>query len=254
MIRYKKGCEKSMYSKRESGCMAHRGWSGKAPENTMSAFQLAFDHPEVQAIECDVQLTKDGIPVVIHDFTIDRTTNGTGWVKDYLHKDLITFDAGGWFHSSFAGERIPSLEDVLQAARGKCQVNIELKTAGDLYPELERIIVELVVRLGMEKEVCLTSFDHEMIKRVGAINSQISTGLIISGMPLLLEEQLKEARASIVSIDYSFLTHAFVQKMLQLGVTIIAWTVNEPWEVQHVKSISPLVQICTNFPENVVGE
>jgi len=232
-------------------CMAHRGWSGKAPENTMAAFQMAFDHPDVQAIECDVQLTKDGIPVVIHDFTIDRTTNGSGWVKEYTYEDLAKFDAGSWFDPGFAGQKIPRLEDVLLAAHGNCRVNLELKTAGDLYPGLEKVVVDLITRLGMEKEVCLTSFDHEMIKKVRAIDSQIPTGLIISGLPLLIEEQLKEAGASILSMDYNFLTQAFVEKLARHGITIIAWTVNELEQIQKLKKMSSSIQICTNFPEHI---
>ncbi|MGV2720137.1 UNVERIFIED_CONTAM: glycerophosphodiester phosphodiesterase family protein, partial [Klebsiella pneumoniae] len=77
--------------------MAHRGWSGKAPENTMAAIQLALAEPAIQAMEIDVQLTRDGVPVLIHDFTLERTTNGSGLVKDHTLEELRQLDAGKWF-------------------------------------------------------------------------------------------------------------------------------------------------------------
>lgn len=232
-------------------CMAHRGWSGKAPENTMAAFQLAFDDPRIQAIECDVQLSKDGTAVVIHDFTVERTTNATGFVAEYSYTDLAKLDAGGWFSPAYAGERIPRLEDVLKAAKGKCQLNLELKKAGELYRELEKTVLELIYRCGMESEVCLTSFNHKVIQDVRMMDSSIPTGLIIYGKPLLLREQMREAGASILSMSYAYLTREFVEEMIGEGYTIVAWTVDDPEMIDKVMDYHPAIQICTNHPERM---
>ncbi len=99
-------------------CVAHRGFSGIAPENTLAAFKLAIDQLFVRWIELDVQLSKDGVPVVIHDFTLERTTNGTGRVKDTDWKELKRLDAGGWKSAEYQGERIPTLAQVLDLCRG----------------------------------------------------------------------------------------------------------------------------------------
>lgn len=225
-------------------CMAHRGWSGRAPENTMAAFRLAFQEPRIQAVELDVQVSKDGVPVVIHDFTLDRTTNGTGFVYQYTYKELSQFDAGN-------GERIPTLEEVLVAAKGKCFVNIELKTAGDLYPGIENKVLNLVKHYQMEDEVCMTSFDHIVIGKMKALGTRVRTGLIFSGMPIFIREQLREAGASILSMDYRFLTKRYAEEVISQGFTLIAWTVNEAKMIERVMNMHPEIQICTNYPERM---
>lgn len=235
-------------------CMAHRGWSGKAPENTMAAFHLCFDEPQIQAIECDVQLSKDGVPIVIHDFTVERTTNATGFVAEFDYVDLSKLDAGSWFSSAYAGERIPRLEDVLKAAKGKCKLNLELKKAGELYPGLEKKVLELIYHVGMESEVCLTSFNHEVVRKVGELDSEIPTGLIVYGKPLLLREQMKFAGASILSMSFAYLTKEWVHEMIGgEGYTIVAWTVDDPQMIQRVMDLHPDIQICTNYPERMWG-
>ncbi|RKD22964.1 glycerophosphodiester phosphodiesterase [Ammoniphilus oxalaticus] len=235
-------------------CMAHRGWSSRAPENTMAAFELAFKQPEVEAIELDVQVTKDGELVVIHDFTVDRTTNGTGRVADFRYTELAQLDAGRWFDTAFAGERIPRLSEVLQAARGRCKINVELKTAGDRYPNIERLTLEEVYWVGMEHDVCLTSFDHHVIKKVRRYDQRIVTGLIFSGLPLLVKEQLKEAGASVVSMDYQYLTRPFIEALERHQFGIIAWTVNEAASIQQLMGMSSTIQICVNDPQLVIEQ
>src|SRR6266704_6290544 len=106
--------------------IAHRGASARAPENTLAAFAEAV-RLGANAIELDVHLTADGVPVVIHDGTVDRTTNGRGEVAAMTLKDLRRLDAGAWFSSRFRGERIPTLEESLEFARGRCAMNVEIK-------------------------------------------------------------------------------------------------------------------------------
>src|SRR5690554_1471739 len=111
----------------EMEIIAHRGDMQHAPENTMAVFRSAYNY-KVDGIELDVQFTKDGVPVVIHDDKIDRTTNGRGYVRLFTYEELQQFDAGSWFHKRFCGERIPSLFDVLIWAKEfNMTVLIELK-------------------------------------------------------------------------------------------------------------------------------
>ena len=114
------------------------GFSGKAPENTRAAIQMAMDEPFVHWMEIDVQLTQDGVPVVIHDYSVDRTTTGKGKVKDLTWQQIRRMDAGEWKGRQFRGEQVPSLDEVLQLVKGRLKLNIELKTSGDMYPGLEK--------------------------------------------------------------------------------------------------------------------
>lgn len=122
-------------------CVAHRGYSSLAPENTMAAFELAMEQAQVQWIELDVQLSRDGYPVVIHDYRLERTTNGKGFVKDMTLHELKQLDAGSWKSKKYAGERIPTLAEVLERIRGRVKLNIELKTTGDMYPHMPAAVL-----------------------------------------------------------------------------------------------------------------
>src|SRR5436309_263912 len=109
--------------------VAHRGASALAPENTLAAFRRALE-AGAPAVECDVHLTADGAPIVIHDARVDRTTNGTGEVASLTLAALRALDAGGWFDPRFAGERLPTLEETLAIAAGRSRVFVELKPGG----------------------------------------------------------------------------------------------------------------------------
>ncbi|WNF37669.1 glycerophosphodiester phosphodiesterase family protein [Bacillaceae bacterium IKA-2] len=230
--------------------MAHRGWSGKSPENTLAAIKLAVKEPSISAIELDVQLSKDGIPVIIHDFTVNRTTNGEGFVKDLTMKQLRSLDAGSWFSPDFKGEKIPTLEEVLQTVNGKKILNIELKVAGELYAGLEEKVIETIKIFKVEKDVMITSFDHKRIQKVNKLTSSIKTGLIILGLPTLIEEQLNYTKATILSMSFPYLTTKFVKSHIQNGRTVIAWVPNSKVEIAFVKAIHPDIVICTDFPDN----
>lgn len=231
--------------------MAHRGWSSRAPENTLAAIKLALREDWIHSIEIDVQLSKDGTPVVIHDFRVNRTTNGQGYVKEMTLVQLRQLDAGSWFGETYRGEKIPTLVEVLKLCKGKKRLNIELKTAGDMYEKLAEKVVALIERFQMEKEVIVTSFDHVKVKEVKERNETIEIGLIIEGNPPLLEEQLQCIGATVISMSYLFLTKAFVEKQIQAGRHIVVWTPNTIEEIDFIKQLSPKLEICTNFPERV---
>lgn len=231
--------------------MAHRGWSGHYPENTLAAFQAALTDKNVDSIEIDVQLSNDGVPVIMHDFTLERTTNGTGMLKDLTLAELKELDAGSWFDPSFSSEKILTLAEVLEVVDGKKLLNIELKSAGDLYPHLAEKVVEVLETYQYLEQIMLTSFDHDMIKKVHTINKGIKTGLIILGKPLLLSDQLQAAGASVLSMAYPYITKEFVDDISSKGFSIIAWTVDEEKAITALQNISGPVTICTNFPDRV---
>ncbi|CAM3304623.1 glycerophosphodiester phosphodiesterase [Brevibacillus invocatus] len=233
-------------------CMAHRGWSGKAPENTMAAIRLALAEPAIGGMEIDVQLSRDGVPVLIHDFTLDRTTSGSGLVMDHTLEELRQLDAGIWFDEKFAGERIPTLEEALQAVKGRCTLNIELKATSDMYPGIAEKVLELLERYEMKDEVYITSFDHDLIRQVRQLDAQVVTGLIVLGRPVLMLEQLEAAGANILSMGYPYLTRELACEALEKGYKVIAWTIDEPRDMQIVMSWHPEVQVCTNHPDRML--
>ncbi|HPZ07042.1 MAG TPA: glycerophosphodiester phosphodiesterase family protein [Candidatus Eremiobacteraeota bacterium] len=167
--------------------IAHRGSSKLAPENTMASFKEAYKHGAT-AIELDTHRTKDGYLVIIHDDTLDRTTNGHGKVGDFTLKELKELDAGSWFGPEFKGEKIPTLEEVLQWAKGKVKVDIEVKNSSQ-YPGIEKDILKLVEEKDLKDDVFITSFDKSVSENIKDMAPEIKTGLLIS--PDLLVKALK---------------------------------------------------------------
>lgn len=163
--------------------IAHRGSSKLAPENTMASFKEAFKHGAT-AIELDVHRTKDGHLVIMHDDTLDRTTTGRGRVGDFTLKELKELDAGSWFGPQFTGEKIPTLEEVLDWAKGKVKVDIEVKNSRQ-YPGIEQDILRIVEEKELKDDVFITSFDKSVSENIEALAPEIKTGLLISPDPLV---------------------------------------------------------------------
>lgn len=160
--------------------IGHRGASAYHPENTMSAFLAAYEMG-AEMIELDITLSKDGIPVVIHDATLDRTTNGKGNVSDYTLEELKTLDAGTWFDEAHGGEPIPTLEEVLQFAKGKIAVNIEIKhesVTDDVRGGIEEKALDLVKKYEMKPYIIFSSFDYRALKHLRTLDVDISTALL----------------------------------------------------------------------------
>jgi len=160
--------------------IAHRGASFDAPENTMAAFQLAY-RLKADMIELDLQLTSDGVPVVFHDTKLDKKTDGTGLVNRYRLNELKMLNAGGWFSGSYTGEKIPTLSEVLDWAKGRILVNIEIKpeaVADNIEGGIEEKTVSLVKKFEMENKVLISSFDYRVIKRIKDLEPAIKTGLL----------------------------------------------------------------------------
>ncbi|MEC9451116.1 MAG: glycerophosphodiester phosphodiesterase family protein, partial [Chloroflexota bacterium] len=124
--------------------IAHRGFSSKCPENTFASFNMAIENG-FNIIELDVQLTKDKMPIIIHDYNIDRTTDGQGMVSEINYREISKLDAGSWFNKSFAEERIPTLKDVLDRYIDNAHLQIELKS-DDL--DLPEVVIDLINERG----------------------------------------------------------------------------------------------------------
>lgn len=230
-------------------CVAHRGWSGRAPENTMAAIKLAIDAPDIKWIEIDVQLSKDGVPMVIHDYNLRRTTNGRGEVKNWSASELSSLDAGSWFSPAFKGEPVPRLDDVLQASKGKCMLNVELKTDGIRYPALEEKVLERIRAFGMEDQVVLTSFHAGTLFKARKLHDGVRTGLILDAWRPTLVEELRELGADFLSIGYSRLNRLRMELLNAAGIGCMAWTINDKRNLAKLMALDPGLMLCTNYPE-----
>jgi glycerophosphoryl diester phosphodiesterase len=161
--------------------IAHRGFSGRAPENTLIAFQRAID-ARADMVELDVLLSGDGEVVVIHDETLDRTTSGSGPVLSQDLEALRRLDAGSWFDPSFAGERLPILAEVLDQLRGRILLNVEIKAG--LSMDTQAILVpklaDQVLRRDMTQQVMVSSFDPRALVRLRAVAPEIQRASLYS--------------------------------------------------------------------------
>jgi glycerophosphoryl diester phosphodiesterase len=156
---------------------AHRGASAHAPENTLAAFELALEQ-NADAIELDVKLSADGHPVVIHDTTVDRTTNGRGRVKDLSLKELRSLDAGSFFSKSYRGEKIPTLEEVFEAVGKRTFINVELTNYTTPRDTLVQTVSALVEKFGLQERVLFSSFFASNLTKARAHLPGVSRGLL----------------------------------------------------------------------------
>lgn len=237
---------------------AHRGASADAPENTIAAFNLARTQ-KADGIELDVQLSRDKVPVVIHDDTVDRTTNGHGAVQNMTILELKQLDAGSWKGDRFREEKIPTLADVLDvlsdwlkpagSARGGI-LNIELKSEGLLTDGLEKVVVNLIANRDIQSRIIISSFSPFVLYRTKLLNPQLPRGLLYcQDMPIylrrawlrpLVKPQFLHPANDMVDTDY--MRWASSHKY-----PVNPWTVDDPSEAKRLAALG-VNAIITNQP------
>lgn len=210
---------------------AHRGDSTEAPENTLAAIEKAIDNMADYA-EIDVQETKDGVVVLLHDSNLKRTTGVEGEISDWNYKDIRILDAGSWFSEEYEGEPIPTLAEVLDMAKDKIKLNIEIKLNGterNLIPS----VVKLIEIYGMEDDCVVTSFQASALKEVKALNEDIRTGYILK---VAYGDFSGLKYADALSVNYSFATSTLVNDAHDAGKEVYVWTVNSEMKIKNMIS------------------
>jgi len=155
---------------------AHRGYSGKYPENTLISFKKAIEYG-ANGIETDVQMSRDGELILIHDEKIDRTSNGTGYVFNMSYDELRKLDFGTWKSKKFHSEKIPKLSELLELVQDKnIELNLEIKNNIIHYPNIEEKIIALISEFKMEDMVIISSFNHDSVLKCKNINNKIRCG------------------------------------------------------------------------------
>ncbi len=228
-------------------CFAHRGASGHSPENTLLAFRYAFQLG-ADAIECDVQLSAEGAPVIIHDATVDRTTNGTGVVAQLSLAALRQLDAG-------AGERIPELHEVLELCRSEGKlVNLEIKA--DTEEEADktaRVVAEALESGGYLDLALVSSFWLRILTTLKNAHPQIRTGTLHSGLRWRLLNIITAARATgadAIHPHVALTSRALVQAAHAVGLQVNPWTVDAPKDIKRLISWG-VDGIMTNHPDRL---
>ena len=218
--------------------MAHRGLSADAPENTLYAFSDAIS-VGADFIELDVQQTRDGVLVVMHDSNLKRTTGVNKDIWDVDYADIQNLDAGSWFDPAYANARIPTLEETLQFVDKRARLNIEIKPTKHGSDTLEQDVAELITQYQYTDACYVTSFSYGSLKKVKEVNPEIRTGYLMS---VAYGQFYSLKYADAFSLNKVFVTSQVVNAAHQQGKQIFAWTVNSMSEVRslcnlHVDSI-----------------
>ncbi|MBM3278954.1 MAG: glycerophosphodiester phosphodiesterase [Candidatus Handelsmanbacteria bacterium] len=234
--------------------IAHRGASGEglAPENTLAAFALAIELG-VDLIELDVQQTGDGRLVVIHDATLDRTTDLSGEVAEKSVAEIRRGDAGSWFAPRFHGERVPLLEEVLELARRRVLTLVEIKAR-----HIAERVVQVIEDLGMEDQVVVQSFVPQTVRRVKLLAPALPAALLVSTLPTTparirvrrLAREVLEAGANAVGIWHSALTPALLEEMRQRSIGVWTWTVDDEIVMRDLVLMG-VQGLITNYPDRL---
>ncbi len=228
--------------------VAHRGNSSVAPENTLAAIKSAIEVGADQ-VEIDVYMTKDGEIVVMHDATVDRTTNGRGYISQMTLEEIKALDAGSKKSAIYKGEPVPTLKEALLEVKGKARLVIEIKATG-----IEEKVVEIVDELKMRKEVAIISFNAYSIKKVGEIAPDIPAAILIGSAADYkeIERIAKSANTRILDLAHPLIDNKTAAYFLDRGYALWAWTVDNKEIMQQMKDRGVSL-ITTNVPATALS-
>ena len=225
--------------------IAHRGASGNFPENTVCAFRAAID-AGAEMCELDVQLSRDGAIVVIHDETVERTTDGKGEVAELTLEELKRLDAGAKFKGgAVKGERIPTLDEVFSATSGKCGLNIELKAGG-----LEHQVAQIMQARNALADSIVSSFDWEYLKNIQQLHFNIRVGLLAEEKPVDLMMNAVAMRAHSINPRWDMVTSDLCKAAHERGLKVYTWTVDADARMRALIACG-VDGIMTNYPERL---
>jgi glycerophosphoryl diester phosphodiesterase len=227
--------------------IAHRGASGRGlkPENTLSAFDEAIEIG-VDVIEIDVRITGDGKLIVLHDPSLDRTTDRSGLVRDMLYENVFEANAG-------EGEKVPLLKDVLNLARNRAQVLIELKS--DFISET---VLHTIHETESQEQVIVQSFNPQSVERFKLMSPSIPSALLVGELPTTpsrlrarrLVTQVLKTGSNILAIWHATITPSLIEEMRQRGIAVWAWTVDDEIAIKDL-SLMGVQGIVSNYPDRL---
>ena len=231
--------------------LAHRGYSGRYPENTMEAFLAAIAVPGCDGFESDVHLSADREPVVIHDPVLDRTTSGSGPVNSLRFQELRKLDCGSWKDPRFAGQQMLHLDELLDLCiQHDMLLNLEVKNYEVFYPGIEEILIRHILDKKAEDRVFLSSFNHPSMELCKDIAPQIKTGFLY-GYPMLnMADYAKQHRVDALHPRYSCLWYdpKVVEQAHRAGLKVNTWTANTEEDIRMCLDLG-VDSIISNYPQ-----
>lgn len=232
----------------ETKVWAHRGASGYAPENTIAAFRKAVQM-KADGVELDIQLSKDGEPVVIHDETVDRVSDREGFVRDFTLNELRKIDVSLPV-PGFGFERIPTLAEVLEELKPTgMMINIECKTGIFFYPGLEEKMIKLVQDMHMTDRIWCSSFNHESVRKVQRLCPEMKTGFLISDVIIdVADYTAKNGAMALHPALYHMQDEELIGKCKRNGLAVHVWTVNKRQDMRTLCKAG-VDAIITNYPD-----
>ena len=239
--------------------IAHRGGANLAPENTRAAFIEAMKF-DVDMIEIDVEQTLDSIIVVIHDRTVDRTTNGKGYVDSLTYNYISSLDAGSWYNSKYSNEKIMTLDEVLELLNGRVTLLIEIKEGSERYPGIEKRTAEAIQRFNAYSWTIVQSFNEKAIKRISELDPNIETYYLLGkNYPeyfLDLRKRIETNQPAQfsyegIAIHHSIVRPTMIDSIKSLGIRVFTWTVNDINDMQKMIE-SGVDGIITDSPDKLI--
>jgi glycerophosphoryl diester phosphodiesterase len=237
----------------------HRGASGHAPEHTLISYQMG-EKMHGDYIEIDLQMTKDGQLIAMHDDTVDRTTNGTGLVNEKTLVEMKKLDAGSWFNEQYPqyanpeyrGVKVPTLEEIFQTFGKTKRYYIETKSP-EVYPGMEVELLRLVNEYKIDKDTLLVeSFSPESLKKMKKLDPSINLVQLLSyrSNAMITDEEIENIKeyAKGIGPNHQYLTQEYVQKIVGSGLELHTYTVNEKGRMQQLINWG-VTGMFTNFPD-----
>ena len=213
--------------------IARGGASADAPEHTIAAFELALAHG-ADGLELDVHLSRDAQPVVIHDFTLERATDGAGPVSEHSVRELKRLDAGGWHGRPFRGQRIQTLQEVFERFRGRTRFWVTLRGGTDLYRGIEERVVSTIEIYDLLGETLVQSVDQRSLDQMRVMNGDLQLGVVMARLPIDLVVQHAGTALSAVAADASLITEHAVAVIRRAKLECYAWMHDEPAHVDRL--------------------
>lgn len=227
---------------------AHRGASGYAPENTLEAFRKAVDL-KADGIELDVQMTKDGQLVIIHDETVNRVSNARGWVKDLTCEEIKKLNVNKKF-PEYGAVKIPTLEEVYRLMKDtELWINVEIKSGIVFYENIEEKVMELTRKMGLEERIIYSSFNHYSVMKLKKLDPSVKTGFLYEdGYMDMPEYAAKHGVEALHPALYNLQYPNFIKDCKERNIAVRAWTVNE---VEYMRMLceNEIEGMITNYPD-----
>lgn len=229
--------------------IGHRGALGYAPENTMVSFAKGVECG-ADLIELDVHRTADGAMVVMHDDDVSRTTDGRGAIRSMTLAEIRRLDAGSRLDPKYRGERVPILDEVLDWARGRTQLVVEIKGGPLPAPRIEEGVVRAIRDHGMVDEVMAISFHHTVAKRLKALEPALATGILYSGRLVDTVGAARAAGADSVRPHWSYWSRELVEEVRAAGLAASTWVVNDEPRVEYLVGMG-VDSIGSDYPDRL---